>query len=201
MHPATFVSALLASVILGGCADEPPLRGVASEAERLPEGIVVMPGVLSGPRLAGMAGQRPMSAGELRSCAGNILALDAQGKSLETTIGELSRSRRAIEAEDRTLDALRTKVNTRDGKQVDAFNARADSHRDAIRAHNRQVEVQNRDAEAYRLTLNEFRTRCVGRGYLQSDFDALTAAEKDAVGRASSVSDIPAIVVNDTREF
>lgn len=201
MRPQTLVSIVLAGILLSGCADEPPLRGVASEPERLPEGIVVMPGVLSGPRLAGMAGQRPMSAGELRSCAGNILALEAQGKSLDATIDELSRSRRAIEAEDRTLDALRAKVNTRDGKQVDAFNVRAESHRDAIRAHNRQVEVQNRDAEAYRLTHNEFRTRCVGRGYRQSDFDTLTAAEKDAVGRASSVSDIPATVVNDTREF
>lgn len=200
MRTASWLPVVLAIALLGGCADEPPPRGRA-ETERLPEGIVVMPGALGGARHARMAGQRPMSAGELQSCAGNILTLDAQGKSLEAAASELSRVRRGVEAEGLELDLLRTKVNTRDGKQVDAFNARLEAHREAIRSHNRRAEAQNRDADVYRVTLNEFRTRCVGRGYLQSDLDRLTPQEKDAIGRASSVSDIPATIVNGAQEF
>jgi len=185
---------ILSTFFLSACQTSQPKS--QSVAETPDPDIVVMPGLNGKNSANSQIGLKPMTFEELSECGTKIDKFRKEVGVLKIEEGKLAVKKAEIDQQLQALENERSKVDTKNSKQVRDFNKRNEQNKYTISLFNAESNAHYNKATTANLFNNEINVSCANRAYRKSDYSRLNPDIIAAIESRSKTSDIP--LVEDT---
>jgi hypothetical protein len=117
----------------------------------------------------------PLSRDQLRDCVRQQRAIDVESDAMQGVEATINHRRDTLEAEERSIDAQRPRIDTKSQRAVDAFNATVNAHVTAVNLYNADIGKATERLQALNEKIDAFNTGCAGRSYYLDDMNAVLA--------------------------
>ena len=122
-----------------------------------------------------------MNLEQLRSCAEQTIATEAETLRLGSVDGALNVRKTRLEAEGKRIDAEQAALDRTNRAAIDSYNARIDDYKATTDAFNRDVDARNAAMTASNEAVDRYNAACSGRRFREADVAKLSAELQRAV--------------------